>query len=136
RVADAPRALAARTAARISFVGGAILLSVFHWWIALAVLLTGLWLQGQLVKSLMSAVQAQMGQAMAQRRSAYLRELALQPPPAKEIRVFGLGGWLTARYWEAFGRALDVMRGERATGRRPRVLATFAMCVVVTGTVL
>lgn len=38
------------------------------------------------------------------RRSSYLRDVALQPNAAKELRVFGLTGWLTDRY-EAMYRA-------------------------------
>src|SRR5207247_6610579 len=56
RPADAPKAFVARASARISFVGAAALLVVFHWWIAVIVLIVGLVLQGQVVKSLVAAV--------------------------------------------------------------------------------
>ncbi len=109
RPADGPNALAARLSAKVSFIGASALLVFFHWWVALPVLISGLWMQAQIVRSLSAQVEAQRGMAAAQRRSFYFRELALTPPAAKEIRVFGIVGWLVDRYRESFTTALRLI---------------------------
>jgi ATP-binding cassette, subfamily B, bacterial len=51
----------------------------------------------------------------AERKVAYLRQLAIQAPAAKEIRVFGLAGWLTDTLNAA---TLDFLREVWAARRR------------------
>jgi ATP-binding cassette subfamily B protein len=133
---DAPNALAGRVAARLSFVGAAGVLVVWHWWVALPVLICGVWQQIQLSKSLMEAALGQVGMADATRRSIYYRDLALTPPAAKEIRVFGLGSWLVERYKEHFGAALLAMQAARARQQRPLLILTLITCAAVGGSLL
>ena len=47
------------------------------------------------------------------RKSDYLRGLAVQPPAGKEIRVFGLVGWLRAKVREAYLGVLGPVWAER-----------------------
>ncbi|WP_328340713.1 ABC transporter ATP-binding protein [Micromonospora sp. NBC_00421] len=47
------------------------------------------------------------------RESRYLRGLAMGPAAAKELRVFGLTGWLTERYRQVYRRALAPVWAER-----------------------
>jgi ATP-binding cassette subfamily B protein len=136
RPADAANGLASRVSALISFIGSGILLVLFHWWIAVPVLLVGLWLIGQITKSIGKAAEFQVGLAEALRRSIYFRELALTPPAAKEIRVFSLGDWLVDRYGDSFRTALATMTQERARGRRTLFLLTFLMCAIVAASFL
>lgn len=53
------------------------------------------------------------------RRAGYLRSLAVDPEPAKEIRVFGLGSWLAERMTDVWrsGMATVWSARRRATGR-------------------
>lgn len=131
RPADAANALAARISTLISFAGASLLLFLFHWWVAILVMILGLLLLAQITKSIGTAAQAQVGLAAALRRSVYFRQLALTPPAAKEIRVFGLGGWLIDRYGESFQTALTALSAERARGRRTLFVFTMLMCAVV-----
>lgn len=45
--------------------------------------------------------------ANAERKADYLRELAIEPPAGKELRIFGLTGWLSGRFRDAFLRTLE-----------------------------
>ncbi|MEU1752576.1 ABC transporter ATP-binding protein [Micromonospora matsumotoense] len=47
------------------------------------------------------------------RESRYLRGLAMGPAAAKELRIFGLTGWLTERYRQVYRRALAPVWAER-----------------------
>ena len=47
------------------------------------------------------------------RRATYLRELAMGPAAAKEMRVFGLAGWFTDEYTDATRRMLDPVAARR-----------------------
>ncbi|KQY46576.1 ABC transporter ATP-binding protein [Cellulomonas sp. Root137] len=47
------------------------------------------------------------------RRSVYLREVAMGPAAAKEMRVFGLAGWFTDEYSDATRRMLDPVAARR-----------------------
>jgi ATP-binding cassette subfamily B protein len=44
--------------------------------------------------------------ASAERKADYLRELAIEPPAGKELRIFGLTDWLSGRFRDAFLRTL------------------------------
>ncbi|MGH3490518.1 MAG: ABC transporter ATP-binding protein, partial [Actinopolymorphaceae bacterium] len=58
------------------------------------------------------------------RRALYVRNLAVDSPAAKEVRVFGLGGWLVSRYTAEWQAAMQRMWSGRGTDRRMTVLAT------------
>jgi ATP-binding cassette subfamily B protein len=58
----------------------------------------------------------------------YLRELAMTAPPAKEVRVFGLGPWLDDRFGRLAGAKLDA-----ALAARRGQLRSFARIGVLLG---
>jgi ABC-type multidrug transport system fused ATPase/permease subunit len=61
--------------------------------------------------------QAGYGQAEAVRRSDYLRDLALTPPAAKELRVWGMVDWLLNRFDAAWLEAMAPVWRTRRPGR-------------------
>ena len=61
------------------------------------------------------------------RRALYLRETAMGAGAAKEARIFGLTGWLTDRYGEAYAR----MYGAVALRRRQVYLGPFLVITVL-----
>lgn len=73
------------------------------------------------------------------RRSGYLTGLAVQPPAAKETRVFGLAGWLLDRYdqtWTAVTTSMAAVRHRtlrRVAGGYLLVAPLHAVVFVVTG---
>ena len=87
----------------VEMIGGlasAALLSAYAWWAP--VLLAGAWLSTQwLLRE--SAVWFDRNTAdvrAAQRDADYTYRMAVDPGPAKELRLFGLAGWTIARFVE------------------------------------
>jgi ABC-type multidrug transport system fused ATPase/permease subunit len=66
----------------------------------------------------------------AQRHAAYAYDLAVEPPAAKELRLFGLGGWVVDRFSARRQRLFDLQYA--ATRLRERPLAG-ALVVVLAG---
>lgn len=68
----------------------------------------------------------------------YLRELAMTAPPAKEVRIFGLGSWLDARFTALARRKLDdalaARRGQLRSFARIGVL--LGLGLAVTGSIV
>jgi ATP-binding cassette subfamily B protein len=109
--------LAGRMRTQLSMLGAGALLLAFHWWAPLVLLVPVLWLQQHTTTALFRLAQAQGGVIAGLRRAAYLRDLALTRPAAKEIRVFGLGNWLGSSYTESWQAA---MRDSGQAGREDR----------------
>lgn len=68
----------------------------------------------------------------------YLRELTMTAPPAKEVRIFGLGSWLDARFTALARRKLDdalaARRGQLRSFARIGVL--LGLGLAVTGSIV
>ncbi len=69
----------------------------------------------------------------AQRHAAYAYDLAVEPPAAKELRLFGLGDWVVDRFSARRQRLFDLQYA--ATRLRERPLAG-ALLIVLAGNVL
>jgi ABC-type multidrug transport system fused ATPase/permease subunit len=84
------------------------------------------------------AAQAVIEQARLLRRSNYLRDLVLTPTAAKEVRIFGLTGWLVGRFRAAWlGAMADVWRTRRlTTGPLLVAVALLAAALVAVGVAL
>ncbi|GAB3741853.1 ABC transporter ATP-binding protein [Microlunatus parietis] len=95
-------------------LGSAGVLFALEWWLGVIWLivwpLTLLLMQREYVK--IGAVI--YGQSSALRRSEYLRDLALEAGPAKELRILGLRDWLIGRFEESWLAAMrPVWRSRR-----------------------
>jgi ATP-binding cassette, subfamily B, bacterial len=101
---------------RLRGIGAFVVLLGFQWWAPL--LLAAAWhlTNRAYVQATENGVSVNMSDgSVRQRRAEYLRSLALDPPAAKEVRVFALGGWVVARYGEAWLDALGMLwRSRRA----------------------
>jgi len=93
-------AIANRSVTLLGAIGSGVLVARFSWWLALA--LAGSWLvvRTSMRREFLETVNVFIGKTQEMRRVAYFRDLALQPPAAKETRVFGLGDWVLDRYRE------------------------------------
>jgi ABC-type multidrug transport system fused ATPase/permease subunit len=69
-------------------------------------------------------------QAKAARRADYLRQLALAPAAAKELRLWGMLDWLDERHAAEVMRVLAPTWQERARGNQVHVLASLALGTV------
>jgi ATP-binding cassette subfamily B protein len=121
-------ALSTVAAARLRGAGAAVVLLGFRWWAPLL-----LWAAWHLTNRVYlhatrNGVTVQMTDgAVRLLRADYLRSLAVAAPAAKEVRVFGLGGWLVGRYGEAWMDALGVLWRSRRANRGITAAATLAL---------
>ena len=135
-------------------VSAAILLAGFHWWAALLLALAWLSTHWLLRESGVWKDRNTDEVRKAQRHAEYSYRLAVDAAPAKELRFFGLAGWVTDRFvttrrrlyelqYEAtrlreksvlsclVGRACRQRRRVLVDGRRSRRLATLTTAAVV-----
>jgi ATP-binding cassette, subfamily B, bacterial len=115
----------------VELVGGlaaAAVLAAFAWWAPL--LLGGAWLATHwlLRESSVWRDRATEEVRSAQRDADYTYRLAVDPPAAKELRLFGLAGWTVERFTSHRRRLHDLQY--RATRLRERPLAWSVALVV------
>ena len=130
RPCDAVPAMAARTNAWLQGTGAAVVLATYRWWLAAP--LYGAWVwRGRVLKRQHLRSGKVVGEkSVALRRAEYLRDLALTPGAAKEVRVFGLSEWLIGRFRAETSTVLNTASKERAAGKGTRRAATVA-CVAL-----
>ena len=117
-----------RYATTLTALAAGVLLIGFHWWVAL-VLAVALTLSAAVSRrSYARQAEATLGQTASVRRGQYFRDLALAPAAAKDVRLMGLGGWITER-----------LRGEWRAGlkaRAPAQAQTFRATLAATAAVM
>jgi ATP-binding cassette subfamily B protein len=115
---------------RLRGTGAFVVLLGFRWWAPL--LLAAAWYLTNRVylQATENGVSVNMSDgAVRLRRAEYLRSLALEASAAKEVRVFGLGGWIVGRYGDAWLDALGVMWRSRRANRGITAAAALALAV-------
>ncbi|MGX4653391.1 ABC transporter ATP-binding protein [Micromonospora sp. SCSIO 07396] len=96
---DACAGLLALLARYTQLLAYAVLIGVaFSWLAAAGLVLSVLLVRHSTRGGLSRYAEARQRLSRAERRVHYLRALAVEPAAGKEIRVFGLAGWLTATY--------------------------------------
>jgi ABC-type multidrug transport system fused ATPase/permease subunit len=91
-----------RVGARFALLGGAaaqlVVLAAFRWWAP--VVLGGAWVATNVLlrKSSRWDDRSSPEVSLAQRHAQYAYRLMVDPPAAKEVRVFGLAQWLSERF--------------------------------------
>lgn len=114
----------------VAGVVSALVLAAFAWWAPLVLL--GVWASTHwLLRE--SGVWRDRNTAevkAAQRHAHYAYTLAVEPPAAKELRMFGLAGWVVERFTERRTRLYDLQW--QATRLRERPLAG-ALLLVLAG---
>ncbi|MFD4669745.1 ATP-binding cassette domain-containing protein [Lentzea sp. NPDC058450] len=110
---------------RATGIGAAVVLATFAWWAPIVMFLGWRGLSFGVRKWLDHGMNlgAQQGQT-EMRRARYLRGLAVDSPAAKEIRVFGLAGWLVPLYRDSYLTALQAVWQGRRLGMRTVFAAT------------
>lgn len=104
---------------RIQGAASFAILLAFRWWAPL-ILLVGWRLVNrsvvEWVEKGLALGHAQSGRGL--RRARYYRSLAVDPPAAKEVRIFGLADWVVGRYASTWREAMQtIWRGRRASWR-------------------
>ncbi|MGW5555917.1 ABC transporter ATP-binding protein [Micromonospora sp. NPDC003944] len=96
---DACAGLLALLARYTQLLAYAVLIGVaFSWFAAAGLIVSVLLVRHSTRGGLSRYAEARQRLSRAERRVHYLRALAVEPAAGKEIRVFGLAGWLTATY--------------------------------------
>lgn len=86
--------------------GSAIVLMAFHWWLGLAWLIMWPIMLYYLQRGYLKIGEVGYRRSGALRRAEYLRDLALTPAAAKELRVWGMLDWLIGRFEGAWQSAM------------------------------
>ncbi|MGZ4739801.1 MAG: ABC transporter ATP-binding protein [Ilumatobacteraceae bacterium] len=107
-------------------VSAAILLADFHWWAAL--LLVAAWLSTHWLLRESGVWKDRNTDEVrkAQRHADYSYRLAVEAAPAKELRFFGLAGWVTDRFVSTRRRLYD-LQYEATRLREKSVLSCLAI---------
>ncbi len=101
-------------------LGSAAVLAFFHWWLGLVWLVAWPLIVYVMQREYIRVGEITYGQSKALRQAEYLRDLALRPAPAKEVRVWGMLGWLVDRFESSWRSAIEPVWKERQP--RPRTL--------------
>ncbi|MGW6024713.1 ATP-binding cassette domain-containing protein [Streptomyces sp. NPDC055099] len=120
---------------RLEGVGLLVLLAPLAWWAPLLLGLAAVLTYRSYLR-LSRQVHGSMEAASAViRKAAYLRSLALDPEPAKEVRVFGLGDWLAERMTAVWRSGMAKVWSTRGTAAR-RAYGAVGFVVLGEGLVL
>jgi ATP-binding cassette subfamily B protein len=123
-------AFCALVTARVGQIGGCVLLGFFNPALAVALLAASLWAEYEIQKVSKRETGHHLGKNQLARRQDYFYELATTPAAAKEVRVFGLSGFLRDRFNDSWNRSAVFLFKRRQTRS---LLATGALAVVVLG---
>lgn len=97
-------------------------------WPLAAVLLAAMWLLvGRRVEADSRLLESEERSLLSMRLAVYLKNIALMPDWAKELRIFGLAGWVAGGYRQHRGVVIDRLAATRRVGRRDRVLLLAAV---------
>lgn len=100
----------------------------FHWWIGVLWLATWPLVVHYMQREYFRVGQVGYGQSAALRKAEYLRDLATTGPAAKELRIWGMLGWVLDRFGSAWNAALEPIWRQR----RPRARVVFGCTGVLT----
>jgi ATP-binding cassette, subfamily B, bacterial len=116
--------------ARGLLIGAAIVLTTFEWWAGPVFVAAVLWAEREGRKVARNAAEAHYDTTPHKRRTHYFFTLGTEPGPAKEVRVFGLAGFLLGGFQTNWERShAEAFRGSS----RGEMLATASLAVVAIG---
>ena len=115
-------------------ISAAILLAYFHWWAALLLVVAWLATHWLLRESGVWKDRNTDEVRRAQRHAEYSYRLAVDAAPAKELRFFGLAGWVTERFVSTRRRLYDLQY--EATRLRERSVAACLLLVLAANVVV
>ncbi|MEU3645799.1 ABC transporter ATP-binding protein [Lentzea sp. NPDC034063] len=97
-------------------IGSAAVLTWFHWWLGLLWLVVWPIIVYRMQRDYLRVGEEGFGQSAQLRQAEYVRDLALDPPPAKEVRLWGVLDWLVTRFDTLWQAGIGPIR----KARRPR----------------
>ncbi len=117
----------------VAGLAATVVLAGYSWWAPLV--LAGAWLSTHwlLRESAVWKDRNTEEVRAAQRQADYAYRLAVDPPAAKEVRLFGLAGWVVNRFTSARRRVLDLQWQATRLRERP---VLWSLLLVLGGNVL
>ncbi|WP_416483238.1 ABC transporter ATP-binding protein [Streptomyces sp. CL12] len=106
---EAPLALARVYAARSGGLLACVALSIVCWWAGIGLLCLWLAVRVPLRRAVTAHVEALGGEAGVMRRARYFQQLTTDGGAGKEIRLFGLGDWVTDQFRDHWLRGMTRM---------------------------
>jgi ATP-binding cassette subfamily B protein len=134
---DAPVTWAGIAASRLSGIVGCIVISAYIWWLGALLFVMWVLVRRAMLTSVITQATDLRGQTHIMRRAWYFTGVGSKPRDAKEIRVFGLAGFVADQYQAWFTEAIRAGRaGLQNLHRRAAlsflvVLAGYALSVYV-----
>ena len=125
----AVQALATVLPAWLRALAAGAALAAFHWWLGLVWLVAWPLVVYFMQREYFRVGQVGFGRSHALRQAEYLRDLAIDRPAAKEIRVWGLLDWLVARFETSWRAAMEPVWRER----NPRARVVFGATGTIAG---
>ncbi|GJF03302.1 multidrug ABC transporter permease [Pseudonocardia sp. D17] len=123
---DAPVTWAGSVATQASGWLACGVVALYQWWVGLVLLVMWVVVRRLMLRTVVVLATEHRGQTTAMRRAGYFAALGTRAAAAKEIRVFGLDGFVADRYGAEYGAALD-----SAVGGMRRLHRRALGCVVV-----
>jgi ATP-binding cassette subfamily B protein len=112
--------------------GSCLLLAIFYRWpLAVLLLAASLWTEDENRRASRRAAEHHHGRSPLARRTEYFYETGVTPAAAKEIRVFGLPGFLLDRFSGTWKLAMAEALGK---GSRRPLISTAVLAVVTVAT--
>lgn len=111
----------------------AVVLAGFRWWLGLAVFAAWYYAASMDAQETARGAQVIIANTRLLRRANYVRDLALTPDAAKEVRVFGLLDWLLERFGGEWLRAMQSIRQEHPTGIAAPLRSLVLLTAVLAG---
>jgi ABC-type multidrug transport system fused ATPase/permease subunit len=112
---DAVVGLATTAIMRGAPILGIGVLFAYRWWLGLALLVAYGYVMVTVSRTYQRALESAEGTPALMRRAMYLKDLLCTPAAGKEVRTFGLGGWVIGRYLAESRRGLGRTRAERGS---------------------
>jgi ATP-binding cassette, subfamily B, bacterial len=133
RAGTAVRSMAGMVSKWATVVGACVIIGTLRWWLGAALLLAAVWAESETKRAFARVAGDDFGQTGRLRRAGYYRDMALGAEAAKELRVFGLGGFLVGRFRAAQEAASDSGGSARRVSHQRVPAAIACLAVVLTG---
>jgi ATP-binding cassette, subfamily B, bacterial len=127
------QALAGIASSRATLVGASVIIGTLRWWLGAALLVSVVWAQAEARRAHARVAGDDVARTGRLRRAGYFRDVALDSGAAKELRVFGLGGFLLGRFRTEQEAAVASAQAGRRAGLRRLPVAITCLALVVTG---
>jgi ATP-binding cassette subfamily B protein len=98
---------------RLTSIQAAVIVATYRLWLGIGLLVVGVLIRYRVSRDTLRTVDVATGRTGELRRADYVRDLAVTPPAAKELRVFGLASWMLERFRDQWFGAMEAVWRDR-----------------------